>query len=235
MKLAKAAIFCILLIGCAKNNIQEEMIPSDPYIDAFKGSNIKYLLWDIEYPSRTDTTVFDKKGNIKRIYRYTEEENRTYDSLNRLVKIDSRDFDIHSSYIIAYKTTQDTIIQTWIDSSKYTKHHREPYQIIFITDKNKRITKEMKPLTDKHKIYVYQNDLLVAKNEYSRYYKTMTSREVYVYNSKKSIQRIFRYDGNQKTYTHYYSNGRLDSTILEETLDSLNTKDEVIRYRYIYY
>ena len=82
--LSIASVLVIFLFGCASHESDSVIRPpewSDPYLQAFRGKNIRYAIVENKGgDTRPDTIEFDREGNIITTKRFWSHNRFFYDS-----------------------------------------------------------------------------------------------------------------------------------------------------------
>ena len=206
---------------------------NDPYLNAFRGKNIKYVILERQdRQSIPDTIELDKAGNIIRIMSWWSKELRSYDSQGFLQRVRQQS-DITLNYVLRYSLKGDTLQQTWreINSPDWnlntdTVSNRD-HVILFIYDSKGRIDTEIEYGGSSIK-YVYVGDLLVKKARPTRYPLKFFHGWQYDYDNNSVLKRIVRTFESQEQEITTFSGGLPDSG------NSVESGGKY-KYRYVYY
>lgn len=223
---------CLAVVNC---NDRQPILPiefNDPYLNSFRGKNIKYVIQQNEdqhlYP---DTIELDKAGNIIRIKSWFVTELLSYDSIGFLQR-KLHVSDIVLNYVIKYSPKGDTLQQTWreINSSDWNlgmdtssiRHH----VVLYIYNSKGRIESEQVYGRNLIK-YSYDDDLLVKKDAYTSIHPMEFSNIYqYEYDTNSVLKRIVR----------TYSSQEKEITIFFDGLPySRTTEEGEYKYQYVYY
>lgn len=236
-----AVILCLL--ACENKKIQLQP-RQDPYLDAFRNRNIKYMLTylttsdssDFEAVSN-DTTTFDRQGNFLFRKAFMHHERRQYDSLNFLTRMLVITDGPRQNYTINYYfDSNSNLVQEWFDH-KYTLEWSLPKSdtgalvntIKYELDDKGRVIKEIGSTGKVYSIYLYdtQNKLSEIKS-FKVAGDEPLSKSTYTYDEKGLLKKIVFASGeNVEREAFYYTDGLLDSA-----RDSRGFRR---RYEYIYY
>src|SRR5687767_9983188 len=110
LHIAICSVVAIFLFGCTKSERSSVVRPpewSDPYLQAFRGKNIRYAIIENKGgDTRPDTIECDHEGNIIRIKEFWSHKRFYYDSAGfKVIETQS-----NGTYKIQYVTRGDTLI-----------------------------------------------------------------------------------------------------------------------------
>jgi len=252
----KSALIVLIIVGiqCGRrDDTRSEAIVlapelSDPYFQSFRNKNIKYaLLEQIGPRDWRDTLEFDRRGNVVRIRRYGEEEKRTYDEKDFLVRRRVMS-DIAQHYIARYSIHGDTLVQIWRELKTLDWDLRDgdtatiwPNIVnFFIFDQNGKVIEEYGESQDAS-TYVYSKNTLTHKEiEIRRGYEDEFHVEriaEYSYDSKDKIKKIRLHSlhpPEEEEQLIYFSGGVPDSCRVTWKRKT-ELRQERYKYRYVYY
>lgn len=231
MTLRLSVICLVALLSCSDKRSIFPIEFNDPYLNSFRGKNIKYVIMERQdRQSSPDTIELDNAGNIIRIKSWWSTELRSYDSIGFLQRLRHRS-DITLNYILRYSLKGDTLQQTWreINSPEWnldsdtssTTHH----VLFFICDGKGRIATEI----DGESLikYIYVDDLLVKKATYNGYPLKLFHGWQYDYDSNFVLKRIVRTFENQEQEITNFLDG------LPYSGNSVQSGGQY-KYRYVY-
>ncbi|MGC3945588.1 MAG: hypothetical protein QM762_13895 [Chryseolinea sp.] len=214
---------------------------SDPYLEAFRGKNIKFI---VSEPPLSDTIEFDRRGNLVRIKKYGQEEKRAYDSNNFLIRRWIRS-DFTKQYTVRYSNHGDTLIQIWreLNSNDWILRNDTtsfPHEVDhFVFDKSGRIIQEFDDGFGPVR-YVYSHGKLSRKEaEVRRNNEDEVHLEViadYAYSTNGQLQRftLQELDSRDVERRFFFLNGLLDSSSVTSVKGD-GIRLQQYRHRYVYY
>jgi hypothetical protein len=224
----------VLLFGCDDKHAILPIEFSDPYLNSFRGKDIKYVILERQdWHSNPDTIELDRVGNIVRIESGASTVRQSYDSLGFLRRKLERS-DISSHYLIRYSLKGDTLLQIWreINSSNWNlgtdTSSRWHHVVIFEYDSKGKIATEINGGSDVIK-YVYEDDLLVKKEAFTSIYPMVYSHAwLYEYDNDSVLKRIIvQWPKERGQDVVFFSGGLPDSTS--------SLKSGQYKYRYVHY
>jgi hypothetical protein len=214
----------------------------DPYLEAFWGKGIKNMIAYDPYDSiqedslRMERLFFDKAGNIARRTAFMVNDTLVYDSRRYIIRQVEK-LDAPKNFVVSYHFVNGNLIQIWSDlRHRNWEYSDEDMQqagkdcVKFELNKEGRIVKRY--YSNETTVYTYSKDKLIRQETYvsnSENDNEPLSVTLYKYSNQR-IERIDDYRRGQLSYTHYYFNGLLDSTV--HVFDGENS---VTKYRYVFF
>ncbi|HEY0654991.1 MAG TPA: hypothetical protein VGD65_17760 [Chryseosolibacter sp.] len=227
-------------INCGRSSSELQNYP-DPYAEAFWNKQIKIMTsydpYDSSFvdPSRVETLIFDKVGNIIQRRAFMTNDTMTYDDKHFLTRWWQR-LEAPVNSIITYaKDSTGRLIQVWHNSRARTWNYtREEFSaagkdtVVFELDHKGRVVKAVD--VEKTTIYHYSGSKLVRKEIYIKNGNDQPSY-VTLYHYNIAIKKIEHFTRGILDETHYYSRAGL----LDSTVHQFQGKHTIKKYRYEFY
>jgi hypothetical protein len=217
--------FPFLICSCRNETSLEKL--QNPHLDAFRNRNISYVVTFSSVDSTvTDTTFFDKVGSVIRIVepgktKYVSENSLHYPTRMLQVNDDSSGSNIVTEY------TRRPNGNLWqkhfnVGHLHWAIKNSDPRELLdvveFEIDDRGRVSSRFDSLTEIAENYFYddQNRVITREGTFpGAFNEIRTFKWFYYYDSKGLVERIRYVQDEEEHSTYYYSNGLLDSAILD--------------------
>ena len=221
------------LFQCCCNSSMTEPIFLDPYMDSFRGKNLKWMVgYDPRDSSLIDTTFFNAGGDMTRKKGFMSDIRMEFDE-NHFITRRMQSGENGSNFLIENSIDPKGIVrqQWWTLNNHlrwdYDNAERDSLFRVVKFEFNRRglLVKSIDSTANAIVVYKYDENRLSGKEEFDLTTGVKEQTWYFLYDDQNEIKEIGVSLPEFKISTQYFSKGLLDSMV-----DTRGT----IRYRYSY-